>query len=363
MGIRVTTIRAGVPNEYGQALPAGTTFTPINDDYALSLISQKLATDTDDFLGEAVNAPFIDVPGPAGLSADGQNLVRPDGSVIPLTPPSHTWAGKPTPAASGAGTIIRVTDVGVTDFGSLWVSDGAIWSPLGGNLALYANSVPVGIAQSGTVAANGTITFATALPGNYPNGIWLYFPAGAINTPAGGAAFYYCTSVAASTTNFQVTTASPVTAPFNVPPTVPTGFANAVGSAGAYTGATTEISALSYTVKADLLGLYRGLTYQERVSVNNNADAKTVRTKFGGATLYSVSAASVTGTGVLATVSNRGSAGQQLFSNGAADSAFNSSSGYTAQDTTTAQNLLVTLQNGVAANNLILESLFIDMRG
>ena len=83
MGIRVTTIRAGVPNEYGQPLAAGTTFTPINDDYALSLISQRLATDTDNVLGERVNAPFDEVVyplDPVGLSADGTSLVSGDGN-------------------------------------------------------------------------------------------------------------------------------------------------------------------------------------------------------------------------------------------------------------------------------------------
>ncbi len=50
MAIRCTITAAGVTNEYGQALAIGTVYTPFNDDYALSLIAQGKATDTDSSL-------------------------------------------------------------------------------------------------------------------------------------------------------------------------------------------------------------------------------------------------------------------------------------------------------------------------
>ena len=86
MAIRCTISKAGVVNEYGQALAIGTVYTPNNDDYALALISQGKATDTDDFLEERVNAPFDEVVypifpddfSPVGLSADGTSLVAGD---------------------------------------------------------------------------------------------------------------------------------------------------------------------------------------------------------------------------------------------------------------------------------------------
>lgn len=86
MAIRCTISKAGVVNEYGQALTIGTVYTPNNDDYALALISQGKATDTDDFLEERVNAPFDEVVypifpddfSPVGLSVDGTSLVSGD---------------------------------------------------------------------------------------------------------------------------------------------------------------------------------------------------------------------------------------------------------------------------------------------
>ena len=116
MGIRVTTIRAGVPNEYGQPLAAGTTFTPINDDYALSLISQRLATDTDNVLGERVNAPFDEVVyplDPVGLSADGTSLVSGDGMRFDVRPKMQIPGGAFCNWQASTGTLVMVsTDAG-----------------------------------------------------------------------------------------------------------------------------------------------------------------------------------------------------------------------------------------------------------
>ena len=86
MAIRCTISKAGVVNEYGQALAIGTVYTPNNDDYALALIAQLKATDTDNVLGERINAPFDEVVypifpddfSPVGLSVDGTSLVSGD---------------------------------------------------------------------------------------------------------------------------------------------------------------------------------------------------------------------------------------------------------------------------------------------
>ena len=75
-----------------------------------------------------------------------------------------------------------------------------------GPIVLTQTAVPVGVAQSGTVTTAGTITFAIALPTAY-FGIWLYFPANAITNNGGNPGFYWCTSVASSSVNFQVTNA------------------------------------------------------------------------------------------------------------------------------------------------------------
>src|SRR4051812_43169817 len=67
---------------------------------------------------------------------------------------------------------------------------------------LAQSAVPMGIANSGTVATNGTYTAGTAYNTTYNGGLWLYYPATAFATlPAG---FYW--SVGSSTTGFQVYT-------------------------------------------------------------------------------------------------------------------------------------------------------------
>ena len=149
---------------------------------------------------------------------------------------------------------------------------------------LIVTSVPVGIAQSGTVSAGGAITFANAMPNAYAGGIWLYFPAGAINDNAGAAGFYWC--VGSSTTVFSVK--SNYVAAMGVP-TVPTVTGTAVGSGAGYTGVTSVVTLISKTLPANSIGdngLLRGTLSAYN---NNSAGTKTVRfaldgTNLGGAT-------------------------------------------------------------------------------
>jgi hypothetical protein len=146
---------------------------------------------------------------------------------------------------------------------------------------LAQSAVPVGIAQSGTVATNGTITFAAALPTAYA-GIWLYFPATAMAD--GLAGFRWCTSVAASTTNFQVTTA--YFAAMGIP-AIPTGYSNGVGSNSAYTGSVAEIALANVTVPGGMMGPTGRIRIRRKCSANNTAGAKIPSVKFGGTQFFS----------------------------------------------------------------------------
>jgi hypothetical protein len=78
------------------------------------------------------------------LSTDGTSLVSGDGTVISFTGPSYTWALVPA-ASLMAGVTVRLTDVGPVGAGSLWISDGTRWRPLGGS--------QLHCAASGTIAA------------------------------------------------------------------------------------------------------------------------------------------------------------------------------------------------------------------
>ena len=73
-----------------------------------------------------------------------------------------------------------------------------------GPIILAQSAVPLGLLPSGTVAADGTITLATALPTTYSGGMWGRLPAGAV---VGGAAGLYwivfsSTAVGAVKTSF-----------------------------------------------------------------------------------------------------------------------------------------------------------------
>lgn len=92
MAIRCTITKPGVVNEYGQALAIGTVYTPNNDDYALALIAQLKATDTDDVLGERINTSFNEIVtpvAPVGSSDDKDFIVSPQGDELL----EISWAG------------------------------------------------------------------------------------------------------------------------------------------------------------------------------------------------------------------------------------------------------------------------------
>lgn len=112
---------------------------------------------------------------------------------------------------------------------------------------LAQSAVPVGIAQSGTVAADGTITFANPMPNSYSSGLWLYFPATAMAD--GLAGFRWC--VGSSTTAFLVK--SPYLGAIGIP-AVPEIVEAGVGSGVAYTGATIEIALASVTLPGGSMG-------------------------------------------------------------------------------------------------------------
>jgi hypothetical protein len=81
--------------------------------------------------------------------------------------PAYTWAGKPTAAAGNAGSIIRITDIGTSSFGSLWQSNGTRWYPLNGNLTLNEISAP--IVSNGTTT-NAVLNAFLIKAGSFQNG-------------------------------------------------------------------------------------------------------------------------------------------------------------------------------------------------
>lgn len=76
---------------------------------------------------------------------------------------------------SAAGVVAGLTD---TDDSLIYLTT-----------ALHQSAVPVGIAPSGTMGANGSVTLGTALSVVYSVGVFLYYPASAAYT-ASAAGFY-----------------------------------------------------------------------------------------------------------------------------------------------------------------------------
>lgn len=123
------------------------------------------------------------------------------------------------------------------------------------------------VAPSGTVSADGTITLGTALPAVFSSGVYLWLPAGAIS---GGAAAWYL-AVMSSTT---------------------VGVITGVGSGSAYTGATSEVTAMTVDVPTPAKGSASIIRLAHMCSSNTNS--KTARFRIGG-TQYMTNAINTAG--------------------------------------------------------------------
>jgi len=170
---------------------------------------------------------------------------------------------------------------------------------------------PIGLASTGTVAADGTFT-NTALATTYSGGIWMYFPAGAINDPDVGSAagFYWC--VFSSTTAGQVKKNYLASLGTPKPPAVVG--ANAVGSAAGYTGTTAAINIFSgLTLAANSVGPNGILQFRAVLSHTNNGNAKLVQLQGNGAAYSSsFSLAGSSAREITANLTNMGVANRQV---------------------------------------------------
>lgn len=230
-------------------------------------------------------------------------------------------------------------DTLTTKSGAKWVWQGNQWcavtfapsSPIQNVTATSsAQGVVKGIAPSGTVAADGTLTLGTALPAVFAAGLWLYLPSGAI---VGGAEGFYWTDM--SSTTVGVVRAGQ-------------GGAALVGSASAYTGVTTEVTAWSSSVDAGLLGIRR----IEAAAIHaNNANVKSFRMRYGAAQCALASGAGNTSS-VLNVFLQRISAGLQVTTNAGATGA-SGVMAVTTIDDTAAQAITITLQVATATDCML----------
>lgn len=144
-------------------------------------------------------------------------------------------------------------------------------------LATYG--APVLIPPSGTMAANGAVTFGTAIAlqnsAVLTDGLWAYFPAGAVY--AGSAAGFYWMTMSSDTAGTVYDTTYVPGTTSGERPASPTAISAA--GPGAYTGETATIVVASTVLPGGALGLNGSLRGTLTVTANINANPKTALLK------------------------------------------------------------------------------------
>lgn len=181
------------------------------------------------------------------------------------------FASSPNLGVAGLTGVVQVTpDPGTGDGGN---------APGAADNCLLRSGMAFCIPPSGTMAANGAVTFGTAMANTYSMGMWTFFPAGAVY--AGSVAGFYWT-VMSSTTVGQVFDTRYVPglagSSYEIPSApVPITLAGP----GAFTGPTSTITAISFIVPGGLMGRHGGMEIEFMVTLNNTAGTKTVSGFYG----------------------------------------------------------------------------------
>lgn len=218
---------------------------------------------------------------------------------------------------------------------------------------LSQSAVPVCVAPNGTVATNGAITLGTAIATTYSNGIWLYLPADAV---VGGLAGLYWAVMSSTTVGNVTTTFANPASPF-VPyiPDEPTLLAT--GSNAAYTQATgSALTLVNVTLRGGFLGKNGICRTDLRVSVINNANAKTIASRLDGTAVgVANSITTAASGGYLSTFRNRGSYNKQICPSNGNDTSVTAANTFLSIDTSIDKSLTLTGQLAVATDYLVLE--------
>lgn len=221
---------------------------------------------------------------------------------------------------------------------------------------LAMGAIPCVLANSGTVATNGTVTLGTALQLTYPQA-WLYLPAGAV---VGGSAGWYYTIFSSTTvgqvyTNYRASMTQPVA--LGAAGTLTA----AVGSNSGYTGVTTTIQMAAAVIPAGLMGATGAVCLTGYWAHNSSAGAKVAGILFGGSTVLTSSQTTTLGINLTKTVHNR-SASSQLI-RVAVDNQIAQSVAPTllSVDTTAEVTASLTGSVAVATDTMVLESFLIEL--
>lgn len=236
--------------------------------------------------------------------------------------------------------------------GAVNITGGTITGVSGVPVKLAQWAVPVGMAPSGTMANNGAVTFGTAFLATYSNGIWLYYPAGAVAAGVPAAATYLWT-VMSSTTVGQVFNSS-----FDglSVPVAGTTTAFSTTGPGAFTGVSTITTAVTMTIPANTLGATGAILGDWRVDQNGAAGNKTFDifyTTTGGTNYGNIVFSTQNAGGSCRTTIQNQTTGAQ---NGASacnpsSSALGSGTKYSSADTTASTTLVMRMTNSAPATS------------
>jgi len=219
-------------------------------------------------------------------------------------------------------------------------------------------SVPSGVAPTGSLGNNGALTLGTALATTYSNGIYLYFPAGALysGSPAGS----YWTVMSSTTVGvvYANTLSGPAIIPAVLVPIVATG-------PGAYTGATSAVVVSTITVPPNSFGPNGAIRISHFYSTPNNANPKTMVLAYAGTTVDSYNIANGVYTGFQNIIANRGILTAQVATAtatvGLPSSPNGNSPGYFSINTAVAQNITLTITSSVATDYFVNESVIVEV--
>lgn len=151
-------------------------------------------------------------------------------------------------------------------------------------IALLGFGVPLIVAPSGSVAANGALTLGTALALTYPNA-FVYFPAGAVFS--GSAAGFYYVEMSSTTAG---TVFANIYSPVVAGPAIPASPTPIVAAGpGAFTGEAAEVVAAYVTVRGGLMRKNGRIDFAFIGSFNNSAGSKIYSLHIGGTQAHSSS--------------------------------------------------------------------------
>lgn len=182
--------------------------------------------------------------------------------------------------AKGVAGTFYVSDVGG---GTMFVSNGTDFYPMGGTALLAKWGTPIGKPSSGTIGANGALSNITALNRIYSEGIYLHFPAGALYS--GSEAGFYYTIMNGTQTGTVYNNRLVTGAPEYI--ANPTPIVSA--SIGGYTQTTNEVTAVTIPIQGGLLGRDGGLQSNFTMIANGTAGNKTHKQYYGALNQYDVS--------------------------------------------------------------------------